>query len=77
VRLPVSPVALGMVVGGCAAAGPETWSRPDATPQHLAVDLLESKCVATFDLTHRQEMGVYGYSSRPVFVAYMQSRGGQ
>jgi len=75
---PGTLVVLALMVGGCATAAQETWSRPGATRQAVARDFHECERAATFDATHGQEMGAYGSSpvmNRPVLASCMRSRG--
>jgi hypothetical protein len=77
-RLLGTLLVLALMVGGCATAAQETWSRPSATRQALSRDLHECERAATFDSTHGQEMGAYGFSpvmNQPVLASCMRARG--
>jgi hypothetical protein len=78
VRLLWSLAAVAVLTAGCAQTVQETWAKPGVTRQDVSRDYRECEQQASFDWTHGQEQGAYGFSvrmDRRVLASCMRSRG--
>jgi hypothetical protein len=78
-RVAATLLVIVLMVGGCAQAVRETWSKTGATRQEVSRDALDCEREATVDPTHGQEQGAYGAGgprkSESAFAACMRARG--